>query len=131
MRLPLALGIALLASPALAVDASATSVTCAAAVTTEIGRAGQQVRDLEPSDLPVLAYRELPGEGQFKALTRIGDAPIRLHVYRVNERLLHMQVFTPTEGGKQVLADTPLSGDTSEMTWAPLGGQEQVTVYCY
>lgn len=131
MRVRLALGLALLASPALAVDASATSVTCAAAVTTGIGGAAQQLRDLEPSDLPVLAYRELPGERQFKALTTIGDASIRLYVYRVNEKLLHMQIFTPIENGKQVLADTPLAGDTSELTWAPLGGQEQVTVYCF
>lgn len=126
----LALVLGWLAPPALAVESSAKSVTCAAAVTTGIG-GKQELRDLEPSDLPVLAYAELPRDKQFKPLTRIGDEAIRLYVYRVNEKLLHMQIFEPVGDGKVVLADTPLAGDTSELTWAPLGGREQVTVYCY
>ena len=125
-----AVAFGLLATPALAIEASATSVTCAAAVTTGIGGA-LELRDLEPSDLPVLAYAEMPEDKQFKALTKIGDEEIRLYVYRVNDRLMHMQIFEPTDSGKAVLADTPLAGDTSELTWAPLGGKEQVTVYCY
>lgn len=129
---PLIAGLALglLASPALAIEASTTSVTCAAAVTTGIGGA-QELRDLDPSDLPVLAYAALPKDAQFKALTKIGDEAIRLYVYRVNDKLLHMQIFEPVGDGKAVLGDTPLVGDTSELTWAPLGGKEQVTVYCY
>jgi len=130
MKALLALGVVLLASPALAIEASATSVSCAAAVTTGIG-GQQELRDLEPSELPVLAYAELPGDRQFKALTKIGNEAIRLYVYRVNDMLLHMQIFEPVGDGKAVLADTPLAGDTSELTWAPLGGREQVTVYCY
>jgi hypothetical protein len=130
MRLALPLALALLATPAFAVEPSATSVTCAAAVTTGIG-GKQELRDLQPSDLPVLAYAELPGDRQFKALTKIGDETVRLYVYRVNDKLLHMQIFEPTSDGKAVLADTPLVGDAPELTWAPLGGREQVTVYCY
>ena len=124
------LALGLLATPVLAIEASATSVTCAAAVTTGIGGA-QELRDLEPSDLPVLAYAELPGDKQFKALAKIGGEPIRLYVYRVNDKLMHMQIFEATADGKVVLADTPLVGETPELTWAPLGGKEQVTVYCY
>ena len=119
----------LIATPALAIEASATSVTCAAAVTTGIGGA-QALRDLEPSDLPVVAYAVLPGDRQFKALTKIGGESIRLYVYRVNDKLLHMQIFAPEADGKQVLADTPIAGDAPELTWAPLGGHEQVTAYC-
>ena len=125
-----ALGLALAATPAVAVEPSATSVTCAAAVTSGIGGA-EELRDLKPSDLPVLAYAELPGDRQFKQLTRIGGEAIRLYVYRVNDKLLHMQIFEPVGDGKAVLADTPLAGDAPELTWAPLGGREQVTVYCY
>jgi hypothetical protein len=124
------LALGLLASPAFAIEPSATSVTCAAAVTTGIGGV-QELRDLEPSDLPVLAYAELPKDKQFKALTKIGDEAIGLYVYRVNDKLLHMQIFEPTADGKAVLADTPLDGAAPEMTWAPLGGHEQVTVYCF
>jgi hypothetical protein len=130
MRLAFAVAATLLASPALAIEASATSVTCAAAVTTGIG-GQQELRDLEPSDLPVVAYADLPGDRQFKALTRIGGEPIRLYVYRVNDKLLHMQIFAATGDGKQVLADTPVAGDAPELTWAPLGGHEQVTAYCF
>lgn len=124
------LALGLLASPTFAIEGSSTSVTCAAAVTTGIG-GNQALRDLEPSDLPVLAYAELPKERQFKSLTKIGDEAIRLYIYRVNDKLLHMQIFEMMPDGKAVLADTPLAGDTSELTWAPLGGREQVTVYCY
>jgi hypothetical protein len=124
------LALGLLVAPALAVEPSATSVTCAAAVTTGIG-GQQELHDLEPSDLPVLAYAELPKDKQFKPLTKIGDEAIGLYVYRVNDKLLHMQIFEPVGDGKAVLSDTPLVGDTSELTWAPLGGKEQVTVYCY
>ena len=124
------LALGLLALPAFGIEASATTVTCAAAVTTGIG-GNQALRDLEPSDLPVLAYAELPKERQFKSLTKIGDEAIRFYVYRVNDKLLHMQIFEMMPDGKAVLADTPLAGDTSELTWAPLGGREQVTVYCY
>jgi len=130
MKLALALGLSLLASPAFAIEPSATSVTCAAAVTTGIGGA-QELRDLDPSDLPVLAYADLPKDKQFKPLTKIGDEAIALYVYRVNDKLLHMQIFEPTADGKAVLADTPLDGAAPEMTWAPLGGHEQVTVYCF
>lgn len=129
-RVALALGLLLVSTSAFAIEASATSVTCAAAVTTGIGGA-QELRDIEASDLPVLAYAELPGEKQFKPLTRIGEEPIRLYVYRVTETLLHMQIFAGTGTGKQVLADTPIAGDAPELTWAPLGGNEQVTAYCF
>ena len=124
------LAFGLMATPVFAIESSATSVTCAAAVTTGIGGA-QALRDLDPSDLPVLAYAELPKDKQFKSLTKIGDEAIRLYVYRVNEKLMHMQIFEPTAEGKAVLADTPLDGAAPELTWAPLGGKEQVTVYCY
>lgn len=130
MKLAAALALTMLATPALAIDSGATSVTCAGAVTTGIG-AKQELRDLQPSDLPVLAYAELPGKRQFKQLARIGDDVIRLYVYRVSETVMHMQIFEPTGDGKAVLADTPLAGEMAELTWAPLGGGEMVTVYCY
>jgi hypothetical protein len=130
LKLLAALGLLLAATPALAIDSAATSITCAAAVTTGIG-GNQALKDLEPSELPVLAYADVPKDQQFKQLTKIDAAPIRLYVYRVNATLLHMQIFQPTDTGKAVLADTPLSGDVSELTWAPLGGREQVTVDCY
>lgn len=129
-RLALALGLLLISTPAFAIEASATSVTCAAAVTTGIGGA-QELRDLGTSDLQVVAYAELPGDGQFKALTKIDGEAIRLYVYRVNDKLLHMQIFAATGDGKQVLADTPVAGDAPELTWAPLDGREQVTAYCF
>lgn len=120
----------LLATPALALDPAAQTVTCAASVTTGIG--GQQaLRDLDPSDLPVLAYADRPTDGQSKALMKVEGQEIRLYIYRVNATLLHLQVFEDTATGKAVLGDTALSGDTTELTWAPLGGHEQVTVYCY
>jgi hypothetical protein len=130
VRLALALGLMLAATPALALQPSAERVTCAAAVTTGIGGV-QEVRDLSPSELPVLPYGAQPGERQFKQLARIGEAPIRLFVYRVNETLLHMQVYEAVGDGKAVLADTPLVGEVSELSWGPLGGRELVTVYCY
>lgn len=116
--------------PALAIGATPSSVTCAASVTTGIG-GQQELRDLDPSDLPVLAYSERPTAAQSKALMKIEGQEIRLYVYRVNASLLHLQIFEDTDAGKAVLGDTPVSGDTTEMTWAPLGGHEQVTVYCY
>jgi len=131
MRAPVAgLVLALLGTPVLAIESSGDSVTCTGAVTTDIG--GQQaLRDLAPSDLPVLAYSAVPLDRQFKQLARIDGAPIRLYVYRVDSNLLHMQIFEPTGEGKAVLADTPLRGGIGELTWAPLGGHEMVTAYCY
>ena len=130
MRLAAAVVLGMLAMPSLAIEPSADMVTCAASVTTGIGRA-QELRDLKPSSLPVLAYADLPGEREFKHLARIAGEPIRLYVYRVNENLLHMQIFAPAGEGKAVLADTPLAGEMGELTWAPLGGKEMVTAFCY
>lgn len=130
MRLIAALGLAMLATPALAIDSGAATVTCTGAVTTGIG-GKQELRDLTPSDLPVLAYAELPRDRQFKQLAKIGDEAIRLYVYRVNEQVLHMQIFALDGDGKDVLADTPMAGEVAELTWAPLGGDEMVTAYCY
>ena len=126
-----ALVFAVLSSPALAVDAGSASVMCSAAVTTGLGAADQKLRDLDASDLPVLAYSAVPGERQFKQLAKINDVPIRLYVYRVNDKLLHMQIFEMGAAGKGILADTPLSGDVAELTWRPLGGNEMVTAFCY
>ena len=126
-----ALVLAALSSPVLAVDAGSTSVTCSAAVTTSLGAADQKLRDLDSSDLPVLAYSAVPGDRQFKQLAKIDDVPIRLYVYRVNDKLLHMQIFEMGASGKGILADTPLSGDVAELTWRQLGGSEMVTAFCY
>jgi hypothetical protein len=132
MRVVLAIaGVWLLASPVAAIEAGATTVSCAAALTTGIGSSDQQLRDLEPSYLPVLAYAALPGEGDFKQLTKIDGVPVRLYVYRVNETLMHLQIFEQHGNEKGVLADTPLAGDMTELTWRSLGSSEMVTVYCY
>jgi hypothetical protein len=124
-------GTVLYAAPAAGVSASATGLTCAAGVTTHIGTKEQRVVDLEPAWLPVLAYAAKPREGEFMALMRFNDVPIRLYVYRVTETLMHMQIFEPAEGGKSVLADTPVAGDMGELTWRSLGGSAMVTAYCY
>lgn len=132
MRFAVAIaGFSLLASPVAAIDAGATGVSCAAALTTGIGGSDQQLRDLEPSSLPVLAYADLPGEGDFRQLTKVDGVPVRLYVYRVNETLMHVQIFEQRGNAKGVLADTPLAGDITELTWRSLGSSEMVTVYCY
>lgn len=120
-----------MAWPVAAIEAGATSVRCAAALTTGIGSSDQQLRDLEPSYLPILAYATLPGEGDFKQLTKIDGVPVRLYVYRVNDTVMHVQIFEQHDTEKGVLADTPLSGDMTELTWRSVGSSEMVTVYCY
>ena len=119
------------ATPALAFDAAMTTVTCAAGVTTGLGTPQQAVRDIAPTDLPVLAYRAVPAERDYKQLMRLGDVPVRLYVYRVNAEIVHMQIFEESANGKQLLADTVLSGDNAELSYRPPGGREMVTAYCF
>lgn len=114
------------AGPALAVDPAVTQVTCAAAVTD-----GQAVRDLKPSYLPVLAYKQEPGEGEFKQLAMMGDVPVRLYVYRVNEQSLRMRIFEDGPEGRELLADTDMVGEMTQLSYRSIGGDRMVTAYCY
>ena len=125
-----ALVLAALSAPALAVDGSATSVTCAGAVTTKLSTQ-PEVRDLEPSMLPVLAYKAEPKEREYKRLAKFGDVPVDVLVYRVNEKTLRLQIFEDGPNGPQVLADAPLGTDLSDLTYRPIGADQLVTVYCY
>lgn len=120
----------LAASPAWAISPSWTSVTCAGAVTTGQGT-HQTVRDLKPSELPVLAYSMKPAEREFKQLAVFGDVPVRLYVYRVNENLLRLRIYEDGATGEDLLADTDLSGEVTQLSYRVLGGDEMVTAYCY
>jgi hypothetical protein len=113
-------------SPALAVDPAAAEVTCAAAVTK-----GEAVRDLQPSILPVLGYKDEPGEQQFKQLAMFGDIPVRLYVYRVNEQMIRVRIYEDGPAGRQLLADTELAGEMTQLSYRPIGGDQMVTAYCY
>jgi len=115
-----------LATPA----AAATSVTCAGAVTLGQGSA-QTVRDLTPSDLPVLAYGAAPGEREFKQLARIGDVPVRLYAYRVNDAMTRLRIYEPAADGPALLADTELHGEMTQLSYRPIGSDTLVTAWCY
>lgn len=116
----------LAAGPALAVNPAVTEVTCAAAVTE-----GQAVRDLKPSFLPVLPYNQQPGEGEWKQLALIGDVPVRLYVYRVNENMVRVRIFEDGPACWELLADTDLNGEMTQLSYRPIGGDRMVTAYCY
>ena len=103
-----------------------TEVTCAAAVTV-----GQDVRDLKPSFLPVLPYKQEPGDGEWKQLALIGDVPVRLYVYRVNAKTIRLRIFEDGPSGRDLLADTDLSGEMTQLSYRPIGGDRMVTAYCY
>lgn len=109
-----------------AINPAVTEVTCAAAVTI-----GQNVRDLDPSFLPVLAYKAVPGERQFKHLAMFGDTPVRLYVYRVNETMIRLRIFEEGKDGQQLLADTDLAGEMTQLSYRSVGGDQMVTAYCY
>ncbi len=121
---------AFLAEPALALDASASTVTCAGAVTTGLGTR-LAVRDLSPTDLPVLAFHSVPKDREYKQLARFGAVQVRMFVYRVSGKELHLQLFEPTTSGNQVLADVALAGELPELSYRAPGGDQIVTVYCY
>jgi hypothetical protein len=116
----------LAAGPAFAVNPAVTEVTCAAAVTE-----GQAVRDLKPSFLPVLPYKQEPGDKEFKQLAMFGDVPVRLYVYRVNEQMLRVRIFEDGPAGRELLADTDLDGEMTQLSYRPIGGDRMVTAYCY
>ena len=116
----------LAAGPAFAVNPAVTEVTCAAAVTE-----GQEVRDLKPSFLPVLPYKQEPGEGEWKQLAMFGDVPVRLYVYRVNEQMIRLRIFEDGPAGRELLADTGLDGEMTQLSYRPLGGDRMVTAYSY
>ncbi len=116
----------LAAGPALAVSPGVTEVTCAAAVTE-----GQAVRDLKPSFLPVLPYKQEPGETEYKQLAMFGDVPVRLYVYRVNEQMIRVRIFEDGPTGRELLADTDLNGEMTQLSYRPIGGDRMVTAYCY
>lgn len=116
----------LVAGPAFAVTPAATQVTCAAAVTE-----GQAVRDLKPSFLPVLPYNQEPGEGEWKQLAVFGEVPVRLYVYRVNEEMIRVRIFEDGPEGRELLADTDLDGEMTQLSYRPIGGDRMVTAYCY
>lgn len=127
MRLPLLVaGLMLASGPALAVNPAATEVSCAGAVTR-----GEEVRDLDPSYLPVLPYKAEPKEREFKQLAMFGDVPVRLYVYRVNEATIRLRIYEDGAGGKQLLADTDLVGDMTQLSYRSLGGDTMVTAWCY
>jgi hypothetical protein len=127
-----ALPIALVASLLLPAAAwgQATSISCAAAVTHDLGPR-QTIKDLSPSSLPILRYNAVPGEREFKHLATIDGRAIGLFVYRVNENIVHMQVYERDAEGETMLADTALQGDITELSYRPLGGSDLVTAYCY
>jgi hypothetical protein len=129
-RLGIVLAVTLLAGPALAIDPAASRVTCAAAVTRGEGTM-QTVRDLDPSELPVLAYNARPGEREFKQLALIGEVPVRLFAYRVNEQVLRLRIYEDGPDGPALLADSELAGDMTQLSYRPLGGDTLVTAYCY
>ena len=116
----------LAAGPAFAVNPAVTEVTCAAAVTE-----GQAVRDLQPSFLPVLPYKQEPGEGDWKQLALFGDVPVRLYVYRVNAEMIRIRIFEDGPAGRELLADTDLDGEMTQLSYRPIGGDRMVTAYCY
>ena len=127
MRWPVAAALVLVsAGSALAVDPAVTEVTCAAAVTR-----GQAVRDLDPSWLPVLDYNKEPREREFKHLAMFGDTPVGLYVYRVNDTMIRLRIFEDGAAGKQLLADTELAGDMTQLSYRSVGGDTMVTAYCY
>jgi hypothetical protein len=125
-RLALTAALLLAADPALAVNPAVDEVTCAGAVTE-----GQAVRDLKPSFLPVLPYKAEPGDREFKQLAIFGDVPVRLYVYRVDENMLRVRIFEDGAAGKQLLADTELAGETTQLSYRSIGGDKMVTAYCY
>lgn len=113
-----------------ATPAAAASVTCAAAVTRGQGTE-QSVRDLSPSNLPVLAYGAVPGDREFKQLAVIGDVPLRLYAYRVNDAMTRLRIYEPAATGPALLADTELHGDMTQLSYRPIGSDTLVTVWCY
>jgi hypothetical protein len=125
-RLLLTAALVLAAGPAVAVNPAVTEVTCAAAVTE-----GQDVRDLKPSYLPVLPYKQEPTEREFKQLAMFGDVPVRLYVYRVNESILRVRIYEQGAASQELLADTELAGETTQLSYRPIGGDKMVTAYCY
>lgn len=126
----LAAALLVLASAAPAAAALPTSIECAASVTSDLGPK-QTLRDLEPAFLPILAYRAVPQVKEYKPLAKFGEVPVGLYVYRVNDELVHMQVFELTAAGKGVLADTAMQGPITELTVRAPGGTNMVTAYCY
>jgi hypothetical protein len=122
----LTVALVLATGPAFAIDPAVTEVTCAAAVTV-----GQDVRDLKPSFLPVLPYKQEPGDGEWKQLALIGDVPVRLYVYRVNAKTIRLRIFEDGPSGRDLLADTDLSGEMTQLSYRPIGGDRMVTAYCY
>lgn len=114
------------AAPAFAVDPAATEVMCAGAVTR-----GQEVRDLDPSYLPVLPYNAEPKEREFKQLAMFDEVPVRLFVYRVNEQTVRLRIYEDGEGGMDLLADTDLTGDMTQLSYRSIGGDIMVTAWCY
>jgi hypothetical protein len=125
-RLLFTAALILAAGPAFAVDPAVTEVTCAAAVTE-----GQAVRDLKPSFLPVLPYNQQPGDGEWKQLALFGEVPVRLYVYRVNENMVRVRIFEDGPAGRDLLADTDLNGEMTQLSYRPIGGDRMVTAYCY
>lgn len=129
-RLAAMVALGMLATPALALGPDASTVTCAGAVTRGQGTT-QTVRDLAPTDLPVLAYNAQPAEREFKQLALIGDVPVRLYAYRVNDDLLRLRIYEDGPDGPALLADSELAGDMTQLSYRPLGGDTLVTAYCY
>jgi len=87
------LAVTLLAGPALAIDPAASRVTCAAAVTRGEGTL-QTVRDLDTSELPVLAYTARPGEREFKQLALMEDVDMVRRLGRKRILILRTQALT-------------------------------------
>lgn len=116
----------LAAGPALAVDPAATEITCAGAVTK-----GQEVRDLDPSYLPVLPYNTDPKEREFKQLAMFGDVPVRLYIYRVNETMIRLRIYEAGGTANELLADTGLTGEMTQLSYRSVGGDVMVTAWCY
>jgi hypothetical protein len=121
--------LAFLAAPAVAA-AQASSITCAASVTHDLGPR-QTVKDLKPSILPIVPFGTKPQDREFKHVATIDGAAIGLFVYRVSDGLAHMQLFEREASGNAVLADTALKNDITELSYRSLGGSDLVTAYCY
>lgn len=126
-----AIALVLLATllPAAAAAAQST-ITCTASVTADLSTT-PTLRDLKPSILPVLGFRALPAAGEFKHVARLGGTAVGLYVYRVDEDTAHMRLFEYADEPGELLADTPLGGEMTEMTYRIPGGEEMITAYCY
>ena len=125
-----AIALVLLATllPAAAAAAQST-ITCTASVTADLSTT-PTLRDLKPSILPCSVSRRCRYR-RVQARCRARGTAVGLYVYRVDEDTAHMRLFEYADEPGELLADTPLGGEMTEMTYRIPGGEEMITAYCY